>query len=358
MQKDTHLTFREIHGGPEAMLASMREIQELALYRKQPDQLLSLRFLSLAVENLPDHQQRSDTVYLQLSPLIPIPGPYLTISYTWQHSRSMTNDIPQYVVLRPGAASVQVDSELNHVMYRTFRFAAHQGIHHFWIDQLCVDQTDPLDVEKHLQSTNTRDCLTIEDDLIISIDHIQHIIQASRKNDKVPKGSMPSSPAREQARRLWELFREFFVERAIIAGKTNSIFWNRYIMKAIDKCDNLVVSDRLAIHSNIRHHNWRLRTTQLQNARYSYSTCSLVLVLSNYLLFSEKSSREHFRLPIDQTVVEVIGMMGASEQLCLVHQPPSSEGETTIVFPLWTEKSLEKITSASQVQLDVGLSSK
>lgn len=93
MQKDTHLTFREIHGSPEAVLTSIREIQEIALYRKQPDQSLSLRFLSLAAENLPDHQQQPEIIYLRLSPLIPIPGPYLTISYTWQRS-GLTADKP------------------------------------------------------------------------------------------------------------------------------------------------------------------------------------------------------------------------------------------------------------------------
>jgi hypothetical protein len=442
MQKDTHLTFKEIHGSSEAMLASIKEIQELALYRKQPDQPLSLRFLSLAAEHLPNHQQRPDTIYLQLSPLIPIPGPYLTVSYTWKRSGSIADDIPQYVVLRPNAAPVQVASELNHVIYRTLRFAAHEGIHHFWLDQLCVDQTDPLDIEKHLQcmdrvyaesqcalaplcilisnqpmlasltsnlhdlhtaglatiecivgtlehlvqdawfwrtwtyherlcassvylaislhgirpeSTGTCDCFTVEDDLVISIEHIQHIIQALRKNDKLPKGSMPPSPAREQARRLWVLFREFFVEQKIITDRTNAVFWNRYIMRAIDKCDNLVVSDRLAIHSNIRHHTWRLRTTLLQNARYSYSTCSLVLVFSNYPPLNDKSSREHFRLPIDQTVIEVIGKMHASEQLCLVHQPPSSKGDNIIAFPLWTGEYKEKILRKSQIDLDVGL---
>jgi hypothetical protein len=443
MQKDTHLTFREIHGSSEAVLTSIREIQEIALYRKPPDQSLSLRFLSLAAENLPDYQQQPEIIFLRLSPLIPIPGPYLTISYTWQRSGSTADKPPQYVVLRPDATSFQVAPELNRVIHRTLRFAAHQCIHYFWLDQLCVDQTDRSDVENHLQcmnrvyaesqcalaplcipildqwmlagltsnlddlrtaelsaiecivatlehlvqdtwfwrtwtyherlcarsvylaiplhgirseATDTRDCFAIEDDLIINIEHIQQIIQVSRKNDKVPGGKAPPSPAREQARRLWVLFREFFVERTIITGNTNPIFWNRYIMKAIDRRDNLVVSDRLAIHSNIRNHNWRLRTTQLQNARYSYSTCLLVLVLSNYLLFNYKLSREHFRLPMDQTIMEVIGKMEASEQLSLIHKPPTSEGETVVVFPLWTEEFLEKVTRESEVDVDVWMS--
>jgi hypothetical protein len=421
------------------MLTSMREIQELALYRKQPDEPLSLRFLSLATEQPQDDEQGAGTVYLQLSPLIPIPGPYLTVSYTWQRSGLIPDDVPQYIVLKPAAIPVQVAPELNHVIYRTLRFAARQCIQYFWLDQLCVDQTDPLDIEKHLQcmdrvyaesqctlaplcmliwnqsileslashpqdlrmaelsmiertlasleqlvedtwfwrtwtyherlcassvylaislhgarftSTETQDCFIVADDFIVSIERVQCMIEGLRKNDII-KAGMPPSPPREQSRRLWALFQEFFVKQTIIAGRTNPIIWSKYIMKAIEKRDNLVVSDRLAIHSNIRHHTWRLRTTLLQNARYSYSTCSLVLVLSNYLLLNEKSSRQHFRLPIDQTIIGVIRKMHGSEQLRLVHHPPSSQGENIVVFPLWTQEFLENITRKSSIGLRV-----
>jgi hypothetical protein len=59
---------------------------------------------------------------------------------------------------------------------------------------------------------------------------------------------------------------------------------------------------------------------------------------------------------MDQTIMEVIGTMEASEQLCLIHRPPSSEGETVIVFPLWTEEFLEKVTRESEVDIDIWMS--
>jgi hypothetical protein len=58
---------------------------------------------------------------------------------------------------------------------------------------------------------------------------------------------------------------------------------------------------------------------------------------------------------MDQTVIEVIGKMHASEQLCLMHQSLSSRGDNIIAFPLWTEESIEKILRKSQIDLDVGL---
>jgi hypothetical protein len=148
------------------------------------------------------------------------------------------------------------------------------------------------------------------------------------------------------------------MKQTIIVRRTDPIIQSKSIMKAIEERDNLIVSDRLAIHSNIRHHTWRLQTTLLQNARFSYSTCSLVLVLSNHLLLNEKSSRQHSRLPIDQTVMEVIRRMHGSEQLRLVHHPPSSQGENIIVFPFWTEELLEDITRRPSIDLGVVLNGK
>ena len=66
------------------MLVNVREIEELALYCKQPSHAVSLRISSLAIICPQHHEQGSGIVCLQLSIGMPAPEVQLTISYTWQ----------------------------------------------------------------------------------------------------------------------------------------------------------------------------------------------------------------------------------------------------------------------------------
>jgi hypothetical protein len=55
--------------------------------------------------------------------------------------------------------------------------------------------------------------------------------------------------------------------------------WDKF--RVLETCDNLVVSDRLAIFANVNGFQMQLKSTVLNRAAYSYSTCILVLLLRN-----------------------------------------------------------------------------
>ena len=49
----------------------------------------------------------------------------------------------------------------------------------------------------------------------------------------------------------------------------------------MERCDNLVCSDRLTIFANVCSFRYKLNSTILNDAKYSYSTCMIVLIIAN-----------------------------------------------------------------------------
>ncbi|KAF2811246.1 uncharacterized protein BDZ99DRAFT_519901 [Mytilinidion resinicola] len=145
MQRDTALTFGDIHGSLEALQASIDEIQEVALVEEA----------QLHIESAP----------INLRFLVPHGTPSfdadgsvkrVAVSYTWDHDNSQDKNksFPDYViwaggVFRPPRCHVEI-------IHRAFCFARSKeaslgGSPRVWIDQECIDQTDPADIERHLR---------------------------------------------------------------------------------------------------------------------------------------------------------------------------------------------------------------
>jgi hypothetical protein len=53
------------------------------------------------------------------------------------------------------------------------------------------------------------------------------------------------------------------------------------LFEVMERCDNLVCSDRLTILANVCSYRYKLNSTILNDAKYSYSTCILALIMAN-----------------------------------------------------------------------------
>lgn len=150
MDWDTKSTFEEIHDNPQEMLASVDKIQKLALLRESCT-WHHLRFLSRSHPQ-PLRAKLSREIFLQLTPLSQVKQPYVAVSYTWDRDEVdlIPKTIPQYRILTPDKGIVTPAEALNYVVH-PLQFASSKGINSFWIDQLCIQQDDPEDIERHLQ---------------------------------------------------------------------------------------------------------------------------------------------------------------------------------------------------------------
>lgn len=156
MQRDDHLPLGKIYGDKRTLLKSIEKIARLALVKATDDEPLQLRFLTPVQ---PDGQSSSnDYVDLQLTSakehtqgLV-----YATVSYCWNHAQIEREEmqVPEYRIWdasEPCRAPRQIRcSKL--FLHRALRFARGQNCRHLWIDQECIDQDDPADIERHLQA--------------------------------------------------------------------------------------------------------------------------------------------------------------------------------------------------------------
>jgi hypothetical protein len=156
MQRDDHLPLGQIYGDKRTWLKSIDEIARLALVKSTDDEPLQLRFLTPVQ---PDGQSTpKDYVYLQLTSaeehtqgLV-----YTTVSYCWNHAQIEREEmqVPEYRIWDasdPCRAPRQIRCP-KLVLHRALRFARGQDCRHLWIDQECIDQDDPTDIERHLQA--------------------------------------------------------------------------------------------------------------------------------------------------------------------------------------------------------------
>lgn len=155
MQRDTALTFGDIHGSAEALLARVQEIEEIALV-KYPLRRVPLRIRLLEI---PVDQTAEGIVNLKLTELAkPRPDQrWVSVSYCWTHSESSHGrSIPDYQITAPPRAG---ESEWRTrkpacplmVFHRAVQFAQAHDCRYIWIDQECINQDDPTDIENHLQ---------------------------------------------------------------------------------------------------------------------------------------------------------------------------------------------------------------
>jgi hypothetical protein len=445
MQLDTDLSFADIHGSPNTMLASIKEIQTVALFRETTN-WLTLRFLS-RVEPQPKGAKQSGKIYLNLSPLGPVPPKYVAVSYTWQRSDTPSKSIPQYCIITPNKRIILPFPELNFVIHRALRFVSDRDIHYFWIDRLCVDQDDPNDVEMHIQcmhtvyanSTYTFAPLSCRIDTTSMLhnlkgflqDRSQHNVRDPRRWAKKVQGLLEFIVRDGWFTRTWtyqerfcgkDVYLEFHLASLlrVIAGGADHMLvrlhdiqsaFERFetaITKAADgkprdemsflithlqqimslnfdfprlsrtntpetlnaslskrsfdvlqTCNCFVVSDRLAVVANIGNYIYRLKSRQLNEPRFSYSTALLVLILSNGWYHLRIDTPKFFRLRMHATVSEIIGEFLANTPESLVPMPGTTRhtkpiyivddpeerwSEAYVTIPVLTIEELESLT--------------
>ncbi|CAN9414300.1 unnamed protein product [Alternaria alternata] len=149
MQKDTGLNLREIHGSENSFLAAVEEIERVALIERPFHVPIRLRFITPC----PDSKTGYDYVITDAS-THRTGSIYVAVSYTWLHEQSLDGlAIPDYrirdlstnetVPRRPRCPPI--------VFHRAIQYARTRGYTNVWIDQECIHQDDPTDVERYLQ---------------------------------------------------------------------------------------------------------------------------------------------------------------------------------------------------------------
>ncbi|CAN9177177.1 unnamed protein product [Alternaria alternata] len=81
------------------------------------------------------------------------------------------------------------------------------------------------------------------------------------------------------------------------------------LFKAIERCDNLICSDRLTIYANVCGFRYKLNSTILNDVKYSYSTCMLALIMANEVkdkLTVDLSKINMSNLDLEQNVEEYL----------------------------------------------------
>ena len=155
MQYDTQLQIANIHSSPLALHERIEEIIDLALVEPSEDSPLKLRFITpLFLE-----AWIADESYCEFKITSPDEHnpemDFISVSYCWNHTQSMAGlpTIPEYCiqdVTKPKSPGRPVHCpEL--VFHRAVQFARQCRCPYIWIDQECINQQDPTDIEKHLQ---------------------------------------------------------------------------------------------------------------------------------------------------------------------------------------------------------------
>jgi hypothetical protein len=79
------------------------------------------------------------------------------------------------------------------------------------------------------------------------------------------------------------LLGEYFYCSGDLSGP--SVRWS--LFSTMERCDNLICSDRLTIFANVCSFRYKLNSTVLNDVKYSYSTCMLALIMANEMIVSK-----------------------------------------------------------------------
>jgi len=154
MQRDDHLPLNEIYSTPEALHEEVERILDLALYEVPDDTPFSLRFITpVSVERWLGDDSYND--YRLTTPEECAENTlYITVSYCWKHAQSTRGllPLPHYHIMdwsKTGEPTPIACPTL--VFHRAMMFARSRECAFVWIDQECIDQTDPTDIQAHLK---------------------------------------------------------------------------------------------------------------------------------------------------------------------------------------------------------------
>jgi len=154
MQRDDHLPLNEIYSTPEALHEEVERILDLALYKVPEKTPIRLRFITpVCVERWLADDSYND--YRLTTPEEHADGmEYITVSYCWKHTQSMEGrpPLPHYHISDWSKAGEPIPIGCpTLVFHRAMLFARSRKCAFVWIDQECIDQTDPTDIQAHLK---------------------------------------------------------------------------------------------------------------------------------------------------------------------------------------------------------------
>ncbi|OAG03238.1 uncharacterized protein CC84DRAFT_963665 [Paraphaeosphaeria sporulosa] len=153
MQRDTDLTFGEIHGSHDSFVQNIEQIIDTALVKSEEEAPIRLRFLTRPESARVGPENTDPACYQLTSPHEHKPRMrYISVSYCWNHNQSSEGlTLPDYhIQVEPGSQRRPISCPPL-VFHRSMRFARWQRCSYVWIDQECIMQTDPTDVERHLK---------------------------------------------------------------------------------------------------------------------------------------------------------------------------------------------------------------
>jgi hypothetical protein len=149
MQRDTTRTFREIHGSEDALLRAIEDIEHVALVERPLQTPPRLRFITPSPDNESAHHYVITEAHTHRSG-----DTYVAVSYTWAHEQSVEGlAIPDYQIrdLSKQGSEWRPPRCPPVVFHRAMAYARICGYSYVWIDEECIHQDDPADVERHLQ---------------------------------------------------------------------------------------------------------------------------------------------------------------------------------------------------------------
>jgi Heterokaryon incompatibility protein (HET) len=152
MQRDTDFTIGDI---VESL--NISALKQLSKQNVLQEIYSNLSFLK--IPHLKNHTDLYPEVTCELTERGAHPGKlnYVAVSYCWQSfNRSNVNasnnfSRPSPTVRLKQRGTVRTPRCLDKVLIRAITFAVSRNVSLIWIDQECIDQTNPTDIENHLQ---------------------------------------------------------------------------------------------------------------------------------------------------------------------------------------------------------------
>jgi hypothetical protein len=155
MEKDTDRTLRNIHGNAEALAAQMADIEKFIVEDEPRSQEFLLRFVTVCKSQ--PKSGDDNAVHLHLTPFgeLDSSAQYIAVSYTWEQPGGLAEalgiNVPNYVLWTSETECCPLRCPAL-VLHRALNYALELSQEPLiWIDQECIDQDDPSDIERHLQ---------------------------------------------------------------------------------------------------------------------------------------------------------------------------------------------------------------
>jgi hypothetical protein len=151
MHDDRTLTFREIHGSSEALLAAVENVERIALIESNDTSPFCFRPLEFYPRGGSEYDFILTPIHdYERSAL----SNYLTVSYVWAHEQPLDGIQVLNHRVWDGIGLYRPSEPLKSpsvVFHRVVQFTRSQIIQRIWINQECIDQGNPFTMEKHLQ---------------------------------------------------------------------------------------------------------------------------------------------------------------------------------------------------------------